>query len=96
MDNMHPAISQFRRKRPHRQIGLLSEARQQPVPGRTLQLGAAMPADLAMPLTQPRPSPLANPNRRSHRNPEPLCRLTNRHAIAQSHRNPIPQINRQW
>ena len=96
MDDMHPAIRQFSRERPHGQIGLLGEARQQPVSGRALQLGAAVPADLAMPLTQPGLSPLAHPNRRSHRNPEPLCRLTNRRSFPKSRGNPIPQINRQW
>ena len=95
MDDMHPAVRQFRRERPHGQAGLLGEARQQPVSGRALQLGVAVRADLAMPLTQPGLLPLANPHRRSHRNPEPLCRLTNRTAFTQCRSNSMPQINRQ-
>ena len=96
MHDMHPAIRQFSRQRPHGQVGLFGEAGQQPVPGLALQLGPSVPADLAMPLTQPGLPPLANTNRRSHRNPEPFCRLANRRTRFQSRRNPTPQINRQW
>ena len=96
MDDMHPTIRQFRRERPHGQIRLFGKARQQPVPGLALQLGAAVTTDLAMPLTQPGLLPLAHPNRRSHRNPEPLCRLTNRRAVTQRRSNSMPQVNRQW
>ena len=32
MHDMHPAIRQFRRKRPHGQVGFLGQTRQQPVP----------------------------------------------------------------
>jgi hypothetical protein len=96
MHDMHPAIRQFRRQRPHGQIGLLGQAGQNPISRLALQLGAAVSADLGMFLTQPGLSSLAHPDRRRNRNSKPLCSLTDRHPIVQGSRNPNPQVNRKW
>lgn len=96
MDDMHAALGQFRRQRPHRQVGLLSQPRQKPVPDFARQDRTAMPADLAEHLPASRPLPLADPNRRSDRYPEPLRRAPNRRTILQSRSNSNPEINRKW
>ena len=88
MRHRHTARGQFRCQRPHRQVGLLGQSHQQPLPAFAGKHRATAPADLAGNLPAARALPLTDPNGRSHRNTGPLGNGPNRLALLQRARNP--------
>ena len=91
--HVHTRRGQFRRQGTHREVGLLSQSQQHPVPAFASKHRAAAPADLAGKLPATRAVPLTDPNGRGHRNPEPLRSGPNRPALLQSRRNPRPKVH---
>jgi hypothetical protein len=96
MRDRYAPRGQFRRERAHRQIGLLGQPGQQPVPAVASERRTAAPSDFARHLPTPCTLSLPDPHRRSDRHTEPFRRSPDRLPILKGLRNPCPDIYGQW